>query len=257
MRGTIVQDKYFADERDFLKYDLWIKLARYLGDSVSLTFIPMLTKDDGKKQGNKTNYKCGDRSPELYEFLQGSLNPEDRRTIRLRDFFGKHLHRLYHPYRDDSSQADYFHDGCRESYFREIPEKWLTNSLILIDPDIGLETKSSYWKKHPEKYVRYCEVAGIARRSAGNRAIVVVQFPLRDANRRKEGLKFRADELKKSMTEWNVHWIAPQTANGKVGDVAFFVLTPGFGNRTDVSDFLRHYGQCHQMTTDDEQSVLG
>ena len=71
--GTNVKHQFFADERDFLKYDLWIELADHLSEKPHLTFVPMLTGPDGTKQGGKSNYLVGKRRKCLYYFLQFGL----------------------------------------------------------------------------------------------------------------------------------------------------------------------------------------
>ena len=244
-----MKDQFFADERDFMKYDLWIELARYLGDSASVTFIPMLTRNDATKQGGKTRYDCGKRNPRLYAFLRHCLDSNNRRIVRLRDFFRKHPQGCYYPYLDDGSKCGYFRHEGRQAYFTEIRKRLLSDAVILIDPDNGLETRGPYWKKNPEKYVRYSEVAELARRSTGKRAILVIQFCPKGANAREKFLRCHADKLRKPMDGWNVRWLAPKTGNGKVGDVAFFVLSR-FADRMVVSRFMRNYGQRHQMITD-------
>ena len=98
-----MKHQYFADERDFLKYDLWMELADHLGEQSRLTFVPMLTGPDGTKQGGKTKYAVDERRKCLYYFLQLCLSEKRRSITELRQFFasdaGRDCH--YQPYRDD------------------------------------------------------------------------------------------------------------------------------------------------------------
>ncbi len=213
----------------------------------------MLTRNDATGHGNKRNYECGRRNRGLFDFLQGCRSPKGRRLLRLRDFLGKDSGPLYHPYRDDGcSSADFFSADRRQSYFQLIPERWLSDTVVLIDPDNGLETKTPYWKKRPEKYALYSDVANVAGRSSGKRAIIIVQFPLRNANLRRQGLSYRTQGLRKKISTWDVHWIAPKISRGRIGDIAFLILTPAVGHK-GMREFLVDYGKRHQMVVSGKQ----
>lgn len=42
-----MKDQFFADQRDFLKYDLLLEILQKTPSLARLTFVPMLTPDDG------------------------------------------------------------------------------------------------------------------------------------------------------------------------------------------------------------------
>jgi hypothetical protein len=254
-----MKDQYFADERDLLKYDLWMELADHLIEQSRLTFVPMLTGPDGTKQGGRTNYFVGKRRKCLYDFLQVCLCHNRRAITELRLFFSSDAGRAYryHPYRDgERKHLDHFEDEKRKEYFASIPSEWLSDSVVLIDPDTGLETKGRYWKKGPERYAQYADIMMVAKRTKGNSALVVVQFPQRDADRAASDLDYRAGRLRQELRcsgicDWSVHWIAQKKAkSAKVGDLAFFVLGPRSGSAEKVENLLQNYAERHDMALD-------
>src|SRR5579859_2538118 len=193
-----MKHQYFADERDFLKFDLWMELADHLGQC-RLTFVPMFTAPDGTKQGGKRKYAVGERRKCLYDFLQSFCLPENenkRSITELRQFFASKAGRVYHyqPYRDgEKKDCDYFEHERRLDYFTNIPSGWLFNSVVLIDPDTGLETRSRYWRKKPERYATFSDIANVAKKSTGNTVLLVVQFPQYAKKVAAGDLDYRAD----------------------------------------------------------------
>lgn len=200
-----MKHQYFADERDFLKYDLWMELADHLGEQFRLTFVPMFTGPDGTKQGGKRKYPAGERRKCLYDFLQGFCLPENennRSITKLRQFFASKAGRIYHyqPYRDgEKKDRDYFEHEKRSDYFASIPSEWLSNSVVLIDPDTGLETKGRSWRKKPERYAKFDDIAISAKRSTGNTILLVVQFPQFAKKVAAKDLDYRADRLRQAL----------------------------------------------------------
>lgn len=63
-----MKNQFFADRRDFFKYDLLLELLEG-GQLSGLTLVPMLTPDDGGPDGRFTRYRCGNRRAGLYKFL--------------------------------------------------------------------------------------------------------------------------------------------------------------------------------------------
>jgi len=251
-----MKDQYFADERDLLKYDLWMEIADHLSEHPRLTFVPMLTGPDGTKQGGKTNYFVGERRKCSYHFLQFCLCDNRRAITELRQFFVSDAGRAYayHPYRDGKRKdLDHFEAEKRNEYFASIPSEWLSDSVVLIDPDTGLETKGPYWRKRPERYAEYADIMMVAKRTKGNSALAVVQFPQRNADRAEGDLDYRADRLRQGLRcsgihDWSVCWIAQTKAkSAKVGDLAFFVLSPRSEATEKVDNMLPNYAERHSM----------
>jgi hypothetical protein len=255
-----MKDQYFADERDCLKYDLWMELADHLTKPKRLPFVPMLTAPDGTEQGGKTKYVVGERRECLYSFLRRCIGDGRRAITELRQFFASEIGRCYayQPYRDGDTQRNgFFEDKGRKEYFDSIPPESLCNSVVLIDPDTGLETNGSYWRRRRERYVKYEDIVSVAKRTIGNSVLAIVQFPQRNSNLAKNDMDFRAGRLYQvlvcsGMDGWSVYWIAqkkPKTDT--VGDLAFFVLVRDPGPAKKVKNILRNYAKRHSMALHD------
>jgi hypothetical protein len=216
----------------------------------------MLTGPDGTKQGGKTNYLVGKRRECLHHFLQSCLCEKRRAITELRQFFVSDASRayVYHAYRDGRRKdPDHFKVEKRDEYFKCIRSEWLSNSVVLIDPDTGLETEGRYWRKRPEKYAKYADIVMVAKRTKGNSVLVVVQFPQWNADLAKTDLDSRAERLRQELRccgidDWSVYWIAQKKAKtDKVGEVAFFVLAPRSGAAEKVENTLSNYAERQGM----------
>jgi hypothetical protein len=247
-----LKNQWFGDKHDYFKYDLWLDVAEKVEGIKKLTFIPMLTASEAP-------YERGKRRERLYTFLHSFCLPECRSVTRMRDFL-RHERFEYHPYRDDDEAG--FQDGSWNAYFNDVPQKWLRDAAILIDPDTGLETKSRSWQKHPEKYVTYKNVADVVQRCSGNSLVLVFQFLQRNAKRREGDLKCNVQTLndrfeKHDSAPISVCWIAERTSGG-VGDLAFIVV--GMGSETQrnqLSEVLRGYERIHNLELDEVEGAHG
>ncbi|MGE5403325.1 MAG: hypothetical protein ACM3PP_00095 [Candidatus Saccharibacteria bacterium] len=165
-----MKNQYFADKRDFLKYDLLQETAEKLDNVKQLTIIPMLTKPDGTGQGNKRDYQCGKKRNKLFAFLK-NCNAEKRLDImHLRSYFSKWEHE-YCPYCDDI----YFEHNNRDKYFKEIPSELLSSAVIFLDPDIGLSKESQTNPADREKYIHYSEIADLYNKMEETSVLTVYQ----------------------------------------------------------------------------------
>lgn len=136
-----MKNQWFGDRHDYFKYDLWLDLAEKVEGIRKLTYIPMLTP-------SAAPYEKGKRRERLYAFLQSWRLPECRSVMRMRDFLGAAPFE-YRAYHDDDEAG--FQDGSWDAYFGDVPQEWLRDAAILIDPDTGLERKSRSWQKHPRE----------------------------------------------------------------------------------------------------------
>ena len=166
----IVKNQFFADSRDYFKYDLLLELLETMAFPGGLTYIPMLTKDDDTGHGGITSYPCGSGRRDLYWFLRYCLGTEQRDILLLRRFF-RDLPHGYRPYRDDHEKNGYFTHENRAAYFRGISSSGLAQSLVFLDPDTGLEVRS---KGH--RHVLYDELRSLIDRMGDSSVMVVFQF---------------------------------------------------------------------------------
>jgi hypothetical protein len=168
-----MKNQYFADRNDFFKYDLCVFLAENLPGIERFTFVPMLTADDGGGDGGKVDYPMGVGRESLYRFLRGCLMDGRREVVRLRDYFGERRFPFeYLPY-GDTLEREFTHAN-RDSYFRQIPAVALRSAVILVDPDNGLEVKTSKpWNFH--KFIRRSEARDLFDRMGRNSILVLYQ----------------------------------------------------------------------------------
>ncbi len=206
-----MKNQYFGDRNDYFKYDLAISLAKGLPDIVRFTFIPLLTPSDHSRDGQLVNYTQGSR--DIY---------------RLRKFFRQPQVSIeYRPYRD---QAEFRHSE-RTRYFRGIPLAYLRQAVILLDPDNGLEVKSSTASSF-HKYVKYEEARSVFERMDEASLLLIYQhFPRVDRLTFLEGLHAR---LQKETA-------CPPPSSVWDGRIAFIVLATSTARRRKAERQLTKY----------------
>jgi hypothetical protein len=181
-RGAVVKDQYFADKRDFFKWDFLEDLLDGCTELESFTNITMLTPPDGSREGDLKTYEPGHRRKQLYDFLQGCLKGGRRRVSEMRTYF-QCKRFSYYPHRDDD-QSPYTYES-REAYFGGVPADKLQRALVFLDPDIGLNAGSmSYMRRNDINTYLFDEsLSALARRTSDDSVIVVYQHLQRDRNR--------------------------------------------------------------------------
>ncbi len=177
-----MKDQYFADKRDFFKWDFLEDLLDGCPALKSFTNITMLTPPDDSREGNLNAYEPSHRREQLYKFLQGCLTDGKQKVSEMQRYFqGKRF--SYYPHRD-SAQSPYTYES-REDYFVSVPADKLQQALIFFDPDIGLNAGSmSYMRRSGiSKYLFDESLSAVARRVSDDSVIVVYQHLPRDRNR--------------------------------------------------------------------------
>jgi hypothetical protein len=168
-----MKNQYFADRGDFSKFDLCVFLAENLPGIERFTFVPMLTADDGGGDGGKVDYPMGVGRESLYRFLRGCLEDGRREVVRLRDYFGERRFSFeYLPY-GDTLKREFTHAN-REAYFQEIPADALRSAVTLVDPDNGLEVKTSR-PGNFHKFIKYPEAKDLFERMGRNSVLILYQ----------------------------------------------------------------------------------
>ncbi len=173
-----MKNQYFGDVNDYFKYDLCIYLAENLPKVERFTFIPMLTAHDSSSDGGKVEYPLGVGRESLYRYLQECIEKGERKVSLLGEYFEEQKENLsfdYHPYSD--SLDNEFKHATREEYFSGIPDKDLKSAVIMVDPDNGLEVKTSA-PRNFHKFIKYSEAGDLFRRMNSNSVLVIYQhFP--------------------------------------------------------------------------------
>ena len=149
-----MKNQYFGDNKDLFTYDLICHIIQG-GLATHFTFIPMLTKNDVNKHGAKYSRdkaKVGTENKELMNFLDISVRENKRDIRQLESFFAKYGIKMtiY------SGKDEYFSHRQRQQYFAQIGDELLTQSLIFVYPNIGLEVARS-----GEEHLLYDEVKSL------------------------------------------------------------------------------------------------
>lgn len=173
-----MKNQYFGDVRDLFKYDLCLELL--INTHIKkLVFIPMLTPNDSSKDGRHINYekaKAGYLRKNLVDFLSKCVKQGKRDISMLKVFFEKFNKENLLNQKIDlyiHKEGQYLSNQDREEHFNDIPKELLESSLILIDPDNGLEVKS---KTKMEKYLRYSELKALFEQMDKSSVIMVFQY---------------------------------------------------------------------------------
>ncbi len=227
-----MKNQYFADRRDFFKYDLLLELMEAGSSLRRLLFVPMLTAPDGRTDGRLKTYPCGARRPDLYAFLQDCRSRGVCDITELRRFFADRTFQ-YVPFADDC----YFRHESRDAYFAAIPDAALRGALVFLDPDNGLEV-GSMGPANGHKYVRFAEMAGLLARGDESSLMLVYQhLPRRP---RVPYLAARSAELQSKLA------IPPPLCLAD-GQVAFLLLARTEDHLTPLREHLQRYATAHGL----------
>ena len=148
-----MKNQYFGDNRDLFKFDLVYQMVEE-GLVERFTYISMLTPnvtETFEYNACRTGAAGGTENRDLVDFLDRAAAGDKREISELEEFFrNKNITaRIY-------SKDRFFTQADRRSYFGGIGQDLLTKSLILIDPDRGLEEDVN-----GDGNLLYSELAGI------------------------------------------------------------------------------------------------
>lgn len=158
-----MKNQYFGDNRDLFKYDLVYEIihVKYAGLPKRFTFIPMLTKGPGDEDNRKN--AVGRKNQPLVTFLDECRKKEGRNINQLEKFFNEKI-TIY-------KADEYFSHQQRQDYFKQIVDELPSKSLILVDPDNGLEPEGKTKKEH----VKYCEIKAIYKHMGKSSILMIFQ----------------------------------------------------------------------------------
>lgn len=224
-----MKNQYFGDVRDLFKYDLVLTIMRGVKRLNRFLFVPMLTPDDSRADGGKTDYfraRAGTRNRDLVEHLQACVEGNRRDIHEIESYFsergiGLTVHGEGQPL---------FSQQNRGNYFNSIDDRLLFSSLILLDPDIGLEVKDA-----DEKHLMYAEVKQLYKRMRYNSALMIFQYLPRE--NRPTYLYRRCMELK--------HLTGDDPLHVSDNEIIFFFLTKNKALKGELSRVLAEYGQVY------------
>lgn len=224
-----MKNQYFGDVRDLFKYDLALHLLEKVKRLDRFLFIPMLTPNDGTGHGGRIDWeraRAGSRNRQLVNFLRSRVE-EGRRDVReIESFYRERGVEM----KIHGEGMEHFSMANRFSYFRSVDERMLRSSLVLLDPDIGLEVKDA-----DEKHLMYSEVKQLHRRMGYNSLMMIFQYLPRENRptylyRRTMELKGLTGDLPEHITD---------------NEVIFFFLCKNPALKEEMRSALRDYARLY------------
>ena len=181
-----MKNQSFGDNKNLFAYDPIYQIMQ-TGMVNHFTFIPMLTENDNKKEGEKSNRekpKVEIKKGVLMGFLNSCIKHGRKDIKELEPFFTKSgINMIIY----DGEQL--FSNERRREYFKRIDNELLKDSLVFVNPDIGLEVKN------PKKeHLLFSEVKDLYERMDENSILMIRQhFPRENhpcyLNKRMEEIK--------------------------------------------------------------------
>jgi hypothetical protein len=225
-----MKNQYFADARDFYKYDLLLHLMGLPLGFEQLVMGWWLTPDDDSTDGEVRDYKVGLRDQALHDWLQERHHRQHRDVRQFAEFPGvvraawRYTQALDHVPLD--SQA-------REAYVDSVAALGAGSpSLVFLDPDNGLMTKSATYSKRP-KYVDYPEVGRILRGMHRESLLVVFQYLPRMS--REVFYPAALQRLRDDAGAEHAQWLSPDNL------VTYFLIAAGAERLASVHGQLAPY----------------
>lgn len=167
-----MKNQYFGDINDYRKYGL---LRSIISTSkLRLLVVWMLTPDDETTDGKFISYlnypdKWSRHDRVLFEKIKGLLAHGQERRVSLIEDTGLLQEAAYfsEPIVDSAS--------ARSSWFRSLVEQAQGSDLIFLDPDNGLEVKSTpYGRTYSSKFIYWREVEALW--SSGKSLLIYQHF---------------------------------------------------------------------------------
>lgn len=236
-----MKNQYFGDNRDLFKYDLITEIMLGINSLEYFTFIPMLTKNDEKNDGNMRDFekaKAGTENNDLKKCLEKygkncDKNLRDFRNIR-RYFDLKEI--KLNIYKENSTE--YFEHRIRAEYFKiENLKKFLSNPLIFIDPDNGLQIKNTKSNKH----LLYSEVKDIYEHMDENSILMIYQhFPRARYKYKEYTPEGRSNALKEKVgMRYQPTYISDN-------EIIFFLLAKNNKMNNELAKVVAKYGESYE-----------
>lgn len=162
-----MKNQYFGDIKDLFKFDFieWaIQRIPALGRFV---YISMLTANDNRSHGSKLDCKgrAGAHNIELMNHLAKCVSEGRRDISEIVGYFDSQGIPVV-----ICQQGVHLTHKTRGDYFAGIDQGLLEHSLILVDPDVGLEVKNS-----GAKHLLYEEAADLFERMSEDSILMIFQ----------------------------------------------------------------------------------
>lgn len=236
-----MKNQYFGDIRDLFKYDLIQNIVVQSKILKRCLWIPMLTHNDVSSHGERRSHpRVGLHNQELRAFLddynkerkgRGERNIGHLQSVR---FFREPRVIVFSLHRKRGEFLPDFNHSSRQKYFDEVKGALRPNSLLFLDPDIGIETPSN---QQSERHVHLGEISYLYSAMNASSALMIYQhhppFEPRQAFLRK--VSRRIAEI---IPERH---LPPLYISDK--DIAFFFLSKAHDLRQELSGLLQAYAE--------------
>ncbi len=228
-----MKNQYFGDNRDLFKYDLILRVVAETDSINHFTFILMLTGNDDTGHGEDRDRKrasAGRGNKPLVKFLNKFEEKSKRDIKHLESFFGKRNIRMKIYYGKDK----YFSHQQRQDYFKQIVDELPSKSLILVDPDNGLEPEGKTKKEH----VKYCEIKTIYKHMGKSSILMIFQDIAR---------KSPNSYITQTFKKFNNDLGANQPIYIHDGKTLFFFLTKGKSIEESLAKTITDYAKSYNL----------
>ncbi|HEX73565.1 MAG TPA: hypothetical protein G4N93_00210 [Dehalococcoidia bacterium] len=228
-----MKNQYFGDNKDLFKYDLILRVIEETRSLTHFTFIPMLTENNGKGHGeddDRKKAKAGTNNTELVKFLDECRRTGKRDIKQLKSFLKKRIPKMRIYYGKDN----YFSHEQREKYFEQIADELLPKSLVFVDPDTGLQIKSS-----SKEHILYSEVKTLYEHMDKHSILMIFQYFPHEAHG--EYLHKRVKELKGKI----IRDLPIYIDHIDDDEIIFFFLTKDKSIRESLSKLINGYRETY------------
>jgi hypothetical protein len=181
----MTQMRLFGDDRDYFKHDLitWLT-EKGISSLSSLVYLPMLTAHKGDDQeGYRPPDTTCNRSTGLLDFINDCASkPAPKSLEHWRTWYSP---RLANYQTVEPVDQTLFKNETRSEYWKLFGSMLnITNALVFIDPDTGLETRGmSYMEeKGLDKYIFNQELLGLYKVLHPSSVLMIYQHLPRNAD---------------------------------------------------------------------------
>lgn len=228
-----MKNQYFGDTRDLFKHDLVLDILSRT-DLRRFTFVPMLTPNDETTDGVRVDLSKGragvDNMP-LREFLEGCTRAGRRDVRELDAFFVRELGGRY----ELLTYGPLLEEDTRFSYFDDLPDEWLRGSVVVLDPDNGMEIPSN----SGDKWLRYHELRQVYDRMDDMSVLLVFQYIPR-VKREVFMPEVARRMVQRAGVDRPVHWVSDN-------EVVFYSLAKGEARRREMEGVLAGYADRYGL----------
>lgn len=235
-----MKNQYFGDTRDLFKYDLINELISKTKPVKNITLLPMLTENDKSAHGSKTDYSravAGTDNFELIKFLTACLNKNMKNAGEIGRFFKRRCvdrDGTFFIYKEN----EYLNANNRNGYFDRIASEALSDAVILVDPDTGIETGASH--PYSNKHIKFSEISSLYKKMNQNSVLLIFQFIPRV--KRAKYFRMLCSELKSHV------WPKQPIIFVSDRQIVFFMLTKSYSMKQAICDNIKNYSGKYGLT---------